>query len=411
MKVMQVVGAYAPERCGIAHYTRRLGRELARTGVEVSIASRPISAVHDPTAPSIDQPTIGDPPLLTIRHARWTLHALIDLVRLAERWRADWLHLQYAPSSYDWLRRVSLLPLVARLVPGAPRIAATIHEYGGWVMPYPQLVEPAVKRVFQLAEGRGWLDREALTLLSLSDQVIATNPKHRAAVASRSARLARRLQIVPIGPNVGPDVAPVGRDAARHASGIAPDRFIAVFFGFVHPVKGIETLLQAMARLHREGSDISLWIVGGVHSLALRGGEADGYEAKVRTLIRDLDLSDVVRMTGFRTDVEVGQILRAADIAVLPFNHGATMKSGTLVTCLSYGLPVVTTSGADLCPLRHGSDVWVVPPKDPTALAGALRQLRADAALRANLSQGGVAASAAYSWPRIAELHRAIYHT
>lgn len=410
MRVIQVVGAFVPERCGIAHYAARLTRELRKSGLEVAIGTRPPESVRDPTAPSGSGTTdesIG--PILTVRSSRWSLAALVELVRLARWWRADWLHLQYAPSSYDWQRRVAWLPLVARLAPGRLRVATTIHEYGGWPFPAPSPIEPLVDRALRVAEGRGWLDREALALLSCSHQVLATNPRHLAAVAERSPSLAKRLRVVPIGPNVGPEAAPGDRAAARRALGVDSDRLVLAFFGFVHPVKGIETLLQATARVRETRPDVRLWVVGGVHSLALRGEEADGYEAKVRALIAELGLTDAVELTGFQPDEAVGRRLRAADLAVLPFNHGAMMKSGTLVTCLSYGLPVITTSGADLNPLRHGLDVWVVPPTTPEALAAAILTLAADEHLRRGLGAAALDVAASYSWPRIAAEHLSLY--
>jgi glycosyltransferase involved in cell wall biosynthesis len=214
---------------------------------------------------------------------------------------------------------------------------------------------------------------------------------------------------VPIGPNVGPDAAPEDRTTARRALGVAPDRFVLAFFGFVHPVKGIETLLRALARAREARPDLLLWIVGGVHSLALRGDEANGYEATIRALIGELGLADIVTMTGFQPDSEGGAGLRAADLAVLPFNHGATMKSGTLVTCLSYGLPVLTTGGPEGAGLGPGSGAWVVPPRDPAALSEAILHLAADADLRRDLGRAGLSASETYGWSRIVEEHRRIY--
>jgi glycosyltransferase involved in cell wall biosynthesis len=399
VRIVQVVGAFAPERCGVAHYTARLARALAEAGETVAIASRPTDAA-------------SPVPYFTLSAHRWRLTTLAALLRLSRHWGADWLHLQYAPGSYDRCRLVGWLPLLARLVPGGPRVATTLHEYGGWPPSAPRGLQPLAKPAWAVAERAGWLDRESLTLLSASDVVVVTNPDHRDVIHRRSPALAARVRMVPIGPNVGPEDAPSeDRRALRRRLGVADDQVLAVFFGFVHPVKGIETLLQALA----EGNPaltrrLRLWIVGGVHSLALRGAEADGYEATLRARMATLGLTETVDFTGFLPDADVAARLRAADLAVLPFNHGATMKSGTLITCLAFGLPVLTTSGGQLPGLTPGENVWLVPPKDPAALTRALSTLAADGALRARLGHAGQAVAGAYQWPDIAARHQELYH-
>jgi len=398
MRIVQVVGAAAPEKCGVTHYTLRLVRELSAAGVETTIASQP-SAVATPV------------PVQPIGSGDWGLSALVELLKMSRGWRADWLHLQYAPGSYRRRRSVALLPLLARLAPGSPRIAVTLHEYGGWPLRPPRPFAGVANGVLSLLERAGWFDREALTLLSLSDLPTVTNPDHLRVIQQCSPRLAARLRVIPIGPNVGPEAAvEADRPAARAALGVPEGCCVAVFFGFVHPVKGIETLLDAMQRVRAVRRDVRLWIVGGVHSLALRAAEADVYEEKIRGMISGLDLSDVVQFTGYLPDADVARRLRASDLAVLPFNHGLTLKSGSLITCLSFGLPVLGTTGGAVSPLRHDESIWLTPPRDPAALAAALLILASDPARRNRIGGAGAVVGAEFDWPSIARRHVELYN-
>lgn len=399
MRVVQVVGSFIPARCGVAHYTARLSRELTAVGLDLAIASHPAG-----TTPPVT--------LLPLRSPRWSLATLLDLLVIARRWRADWLHLQYAPSSYQHRREVALLPLVARLAPARPRIAVTVHEYGGWPLQAPRAFGPLAERSLSALARLGWLDREALTLLNLSDRVIVTNPSHLKLVGESASCPAARVEMIPLGPNVGPEVCPYPtRAAARSALGVPEGCFVVAFFGFVHPVKGIETLLRAMRRVRAAHPEAVLWIIGGVQSLALRGGEADAYAAKIRWMIDNLGLDTKVDLTGYLPDPEIASRLRAADLAVLPFNHGITLKSGALITCLSFRLPVLATGGGDLAGLRHGDNIWLVPPRDPVALADAIGHLARDPALRARIGEAGQqsASDGAFSWPAIARRHVELY--
>jgi len=401
MKVMQVVGELEPERCGVTHYTVRLAQELQRSGVETALASLPNSR-HRDEAYGL--------PVFPVHSNSWNFTALLHLLRSARAWDADWLHLQYAPGSFNRHREVALLPLLARGIANAPRVAVTVHEYGGWPLALPGRLGTLGEVAFRVGERLGVWDREGLALLGLSNLAICTNVDHRDTIASRSEPLGRRLKLIPIGPNIGPDLAPdPSHGLARLRLNVPSDQVIGVYFGFVHPVKGIEYLLRALREARTRRPELRLWIVGGVQSLALRGAEADGYEAKVRSLISALGLADIVTFTGFLADAEVACRLQAADFAVLPFNHGATLKSGTLISCLSFGLPVLTTEGGDLGALRHGESVWLVPRRDPDTLAAALEAFVVDPELRQRLGAAGRQFSYAYDWAEIAGRHRALY--
>ena len=194
MRVLQVVGEFAPERCGIAHYTLRLSQELQGNGVDVAICSPTVSAECSV-------------PLLKLPGSDWTPRTLLDVVAMARRRRVDWIHLQYAPGSYRHRRIVAMLPLIAKLAPGAPRVAATVHEIGGWPLQVPGWVEPLANRVFSATERAGWFDREALVLPGMSDLLVVTNPDHFEQVQRRSPRLACRTRVIPVGPNVSPEMA------------------------------------------------------------------------------------------------------------------------------------------------------------------------------------------------------------
>lgn len=397
MRVIQVPGRFAPTHCGVAHYTARLASELARQGAEVAIASYPTGAA----APT---------DLLPLSSPVWSVNTLQELLALSRRRGADWLHLQFAPASFSHRRIVGLLPLLARLGPGAPRLAVTVHEYGGWSLQPPVPVALFGEPVLRLAERAGWIDRELLFLLSLADQVIATNPDHLVTIRQRSKVLAQRLAVVPIGANVGPElVSEITPAQARAMLGVPVDQLVVVFFGFVHPVKGIETLLQAVQVVRARQPNVQLWIVGGVHSLALQGAEADRYEARLRQLIDQLGLANAVCMTGYLADRDAALRLRAADVAALPFNRGVTLKSGSLITCLGFGLPVIATAGGQLTELRHRDNVWLVPPRDPAQLASAIEALIGDCQLRAHLGSEGARVARQFSWSAIAQRHLDLY--
>src|SRR5690349_18127658 len=113
------------------------------------------------------------------------------------------------------------------------------------------------------------------------------------------------VQLIPIGPNV--DRAP-GDPAERAAQ--ARDRWhvpagvpLIVFFGFLHPLKGLEYLIRAMPHVCGEHAGARLVLAGGWRSLALPGAEGDAYHGRLQSMILESNLGDVVTITGYLPEV------------------------------------------------------------------------------------------------------------
>ncbi len=365
-------GTYAPERDGVADHVRLLAAHLAPAGVEPLVAAAGAGAPYSLAS-------------------RWDAAGVAAAGRALAALEPDVVHVHWAPSAYGFRGAVGLLPLA--LPRGLP-VVTTMHEYGGWARParLPAGLWPRVER-------HGW-DRETLLLGPRSAAVVVTNEGHARTVRER---LGREPTLLPLGPNVEP-VAATGA-AARAEFGLPVGVPVVTFFGFVHPVKGIRYLLDAVARLRAGGHpELRLLVVGAVQSLALRGTEAAAFEAELRAQIAGLGLQGAVTLTGWVPSRQVSMALRAADVGALPFTHGVTAKSGSLLAAYSHGLPLVVTEGGD------DAVVGVrCTPRDALSLAAGLDRLLRSAALRAELADGGLERARERSWPRIAAAHRRVY--
>lgn len=173
----------------------------------------------------------------------------------------------------------------------------------------------------------------------------------------------------------------------RENGGWPEDSVAIAFFGFLHPVKGLETLLPAFKQVLETQPQARLLLVGGVESLALRGEDAKRYWNKLHSLVQELGLIQLVHLTGYVSAETASHYLAGADIGVLPFNHGLTLKSGSLLALLAHGLPVVATQ--HITPLPDGHPVRLVPPRDVDALAAGLLELLNNPARRTQLGADG----------------------
>jgi glycosyltransferase involved in cell wall biosynthesis len=217
---------------------------------------------------------------------------------------------------------------------------------------------------------------------------------------------------------MGPTVerSPAAREDARNALGIEPGELVLAHFGFLNATKGVETLLQAAARLQQSGLLFRLLFVGDEHGASDTTNAAVATQA--RTLARELGLESRIIRTGRLAPERISEALTAADIGVLPYTDGASFRRSALLVCLAHGLAVATTrpSSSPSLARRHlappfddlgaypidESVALLVEPDHPEALATQISRLAADLHLRRTLARRGQALADRLTWPSVA---------
>jgi glycosyltransferase involved in cell wall biosynthesis len=101
-----------------------------------------------------------------------------------------------------------------------------------------------------------------------------------------------------------------------------------------------------------------------------------------------LGLARKIRFLGYRSQAEVRDELRRADVFVLPsFAEGVPV---VLMEALASGVPVVATRVAGVGELvEDGVSGYLVPPGDPTPLAEGIAKLIEDPVLRSRFGAAG----------------------
>jgi len=130
-----------------------------------------------------------------------------------------------------------------------------------------------------------------------------------------------------------------------------------LFFGFVRPYKGLDTLLKAIGILGNR--EISLKIAGEFWN------DKDDY---VR-LVRELDIAGKVEIVdGYLSDRDMSLCFSWADLVVLPYRKSIT--SGVIATAYGFRKPVLATDvGGFHEVIRDGLTGKIVPADDPQSLA------------------------------------------
>ncbi len=159
------------------------------------------------------------------------------------------------------------------------------------------------------------------------------------------------------------------------------------------PNKGVGTLIDALAQLPAEVR------------LTLVDTDPAGNPALARA--RRLGIGDRVRVTGALSHTELVTCYRRAALAVVPSRfEGFGLPA---VEALACGTPVVASSGGALQEILEGAGP-LVPPDQPTALAGAIAELLADPAERERLARAGRARVLdRFGWPQVAARTAEVY--
>jgi glycosyltransferase involved in cell wall biosynthesis len=186
-------------------------------------------------------------------------------------------------------------------------------------------------------------------------------------------------------------VEPIGAppDAQARVDRLFPELRGAPYvlaLGRMHPMKGLDLLVEAWSRVNREFPDWRLWIVGPDEA-----GTAD----RLRRQIRQAGMDQRIRLGGAVHGDDKQALLAQAGLFVLP---SRTENFGMVVAeALSAGVPVIATratpwraldgkDGGNFAPEQCGW--WVETSVD--GLAGGLREaLALDAAARRSLGARG----------------------
>lgn len=168
--------------------------------------------------------------------------------------------------------------------------------------------------------------------------------------------------------------------ALRQKLDIAPGQKVVLYLGRLEEVKGLPYLLEAFASLQQEDA---------VLVMAGTGSE----QPRLEQLAREKGIADHVRFAGYIPPEKTVPYYALAWVYVLPSITTPVFKEpwGLVVNeAFNQGVPVITTEAVGAAAgglVQDGVNGFVVPERDSTALARALRHILNDPNLREQFSQ------------------------
>lgn len=314
-----------------------LAKAMRRRGWEVHVAS-----LTPPGALGEELQSEGIPVASLDLRGRLPHPRSVDrLVRLLRSWRPHVVHAH--------MFHANLLARLVRTVAPVPLLISTAHG-----------TYEASSRAKGLREIT-WRERAyRLTdfLCDLTTQISQVGLERYVRVRAAPPR---KIRVVPNGVDtsvLAPD--PEARRATRAELGL-DDQFLWLAVGRIERAKDCPNLLRAFASVVREQCRTTLLIAG-------EGSQGE----EVRAVAGELCLGSRVRFLGVRRDVP--RIMNGADGYVMSSSwEGLPM---VLLEAHACGLPIVTTAVGGCGEIvKNGETGFVVPSRDPDALARAMVQL------------------------------------
>jgi len=151
-----------------------------------------------------------------------------------------------------------------------------------------------------------------------------------------------------------------------------------LILGRVHPIKGFDLLLPAMARVRRAVPGVRLQIVG---------PDEGGYLGEVQLLARQHGMLDAIEITGMVPPDETRAIFEQASLLVAPSRSESFCMAAA--EAMAAGLPVVVSDQVGLHEAVREADAGIVVPCRTAELGDAITRLLLDERAREGMGRRG----------------------
>jgi D-inositol-3-phosphate glycosyltransferase len=381
------------ETGGMNVYVRDLSRELSRRGIAVDVFSRSqnpdvprIKASLGPNGRVIHVPAGPEAPYdknLIVNHLPQFVRGVRDFAR-HEGLSYDVIHSHY------WISGLAAREL--RDAWGTPIIQMfhTLAQMKNMVASSPQEREPDTR-----------IEGEA-EVMAFADRLVAATPLERAQMVWLYGADPKKIAVVPCGVDLNLFHS-VPQKEAKRILGLPLERCVILFVGRIEPLKGIDTLLRAIALIAPEmpcwQDALSVIIIGGAPGAGIEKVNAE--LARLEQLRAELGIEDLVTFQGAKDQDTLVYYYSAAEMVVMPSHYESFGM--VALEAMACGTPVVASKVGGLAfSVQDGQTGFLVPERDAEALAAKIRLLLKEQDLRRQLGRQAAQWAQRYGWPVVA---------
>ncbi len=209
----------------------------------------------------------------------------------------------------------------------------------------------------------------------------------------------RKIAIIP--PGVKREMfKPIPQKMARQQLGIDDVCQLLLFVGRIEPLKAVDTILEALAIIQKTQPEAlkntCFAVVGG------NPHDPDSELARLLQMVQALGLDEVVRFMGAKSHDLLPYYYASATAVIMPSDYESFGM--VALEAMASGTPVIATEVGGLAFLvRDGETGYLVPVRDPQALAERILTLLTDTQTRQILGENAAHLAHDYDWHLIAE--------
>jgi len=372
------------ETGGMNVYVREVARALGRLGFGIDVFTRS----QDPGIPEVVRLGPGARvvhvpagPARPFARAAVADHLeefaeRVEAFRTREGARYDLVHSHY------WLSGLAGLDLARRWDVPLVHMFHTLGAIKNAVARGSNDTEPAERLAAEIRIAAG------------ADRMVAATLVERADLTWHLGADPARVRVIPCGVDVEL-FRPRPAEPARQRLGLDAEH-VLLFVGRLTPIKGLETLLRALAVLRSDGlakSRLTLLVVGGA-----KGDEAG--TGHLSRLANELGVGAWVDFRGPQPQDVLPDYYAAADVCLMPSRYESFGM--VALEAMASGVPVIASRAGGLAvTVQDGATGRLVPEGDVAALARAVAGLLADEPGRRALGARGVEWARRFAWPSV----------
>jgi D-inositol-3-phosphate glycosyltransferase len=259
------------------------------------------------------------------------------------------------------------------------------------------------------AEGEYRIQGE-YEVIRLANRLVAATPAEMAQLQWLYEANKKKITIIPPGVDVS-HFYPIPKDEAKEFIGIPTNDRMMLFVGRIEPLKGVDTLIQAISLIRQKGAldrhcCLCVSIIGGEPNAdpTMMTDEM----SRLQQLCDQQGLGDLVAFLGHRGQDTLPYYYSAADVVVMPSHYESFGM--VALEAMACGTPVIATQVGGLAFLvRDGITGFHIPVDCPEALGERLVTLLDDHDLHAQMSHQAADIAQNYAWEKIASNMHTLY--
>lgn len=236
-----------------------------------------------------------------------------------------------------------------------------------------------------------------MQIVRWADEIIAATPAEQAQLLWLYRTDRRKILIAPPGVNAS-RFYPLPQAEAKAQLGLSPDTHLLLFVGRIEPLKGVDTILEALSRLTPSAlKQTAFWVIGGDPA-----NTTDRQLNQLKALTDQLGLKAVVSFVGAKDQNALRNYYAAASALLMPSDYESFGM--VALEAMACGTPVIASQVGGLAFLVSDSESgFLIPTRDATALAERIQWILSEPDGYAQMRLEAARRAQTYTWSAIAD--------